>query len=67
MNIQSIVVLAILSLLLVLALRCVKKGQDEGHCNGCSQQGCSGQGEGRGACPSVANALDEVDRRLGGK
>lgn len=64
MNIQTAIVLLILAVLLFAALRSLKKSHDKGQCTGCAQDGCSGHEEG-GACPSVAHALDEVERRLG--
>lgn len=64
MNVQTAIVLLILAALLFLALRSIKKSKDAGKCTGCSEEGCTGHEDG-GACPSVARALDEVNRRLG--
>lgn len=64
MNVQTGIVLLILAALLFLALRSIKKSKDAGKCTGCTEEGCTGH-EGGGACPSVARALDEVNRKLG--
>ncbi len=64
MNVQTAIVLLILAALLFLALRSIKKSKDEGKCTGCTEEGCAGHEDG-GTCPSVARALDEVNRKLG--
>ena len=64
MNIQTVVVLVVLAALLGLAVRSMWRSNRAGRCSGCNEEGCSGHGSGQ-ECPSVAKALDEVDRKLG--
>ena len=64
MNIPTIVVLVILAALLGIAIRSMLRSSKDGHCNGCSNEGCGGAGT-VDACPATQRALADLEARLG--
>lgn len=66
MNVSTIVVLAVVAALVVLAVRSLVKKRKAGGCAGCSEASCCSAHKGPGeACPAARRALADVEARLG--